>query len=95
MAHRLGIKDRVVFCGYRNDIPEIMTEIDVLVLGSDYEGFGLVLLEAMSAGTPILATRVSAIPEIVVDGETGLLVFLENHWQWQMALKAFKQKSKI
>ena len=74
MAHRLGIKDRVVFCGYRNDIPEIMTEIDVLVLGSDYEGFGLVLLEAMSAGTPILATRVSAIPEIVVDGETGLLV---------------------
>ena len=44
MAHRLGIKDRVVFCGYRNDIPEIMTEIDVLVLGSDYKGFGLVLL---------------------------------------------------
>jgi glycosyltransferase involved in cell wall biosynthesis len=46
----------------------------VLILGSDYEGFGLVLLEAMAAERPVLASRVSAIPEIVLDQETGILV---------------------
>ena len=41
---------------------------------SRWEGFGIVLLEAMLAGLPVVATRVSAVPEVVVDGETGLLV---------------------
>ncbi len=70
----LGISGSVIFTGFRNDIPAIMNSIDILVQPSLWEGFGLVLLEAMSANTPIVATRVSAIPEIVVDGETGLLV---------------------
>ena len=47
---------------------------DLFVHSSRWEGFGIVLLEAMLAGLPIAATRVSAVPEIVVDGETGLLV---------------------
>jgi glycosyltransferase involved in cell wall biosynthesis len=47
---------------------------DVFVHSSRWEGFGIVLLEAMLAGLPIAATRVSAIPEIVADGRTGLLV---------------------
>jgi glycosyltransferase involved in cell wall biosynthesis len=46
----------------------------VFVHTSRWEGFGIVLLEAMLAGLPIVATRVSAVPEIVVDGETGVLV---------------------
>ena len=78
MAHRLGIKDRVVFCGYRNDIPEIMTEIDVLVLGSDYEGFWVSFIRGNVSGNSDSCYTWSAIPEIVVDGETGLLVPLRT-----------------
>lgn len=47
---------------------------DLLLMPSLWEGFGLVLLEAMAQGLPIVASRVSAIPEVVTDGETGLLV---------------------
>lgn len=74
----LGVAERVQMVGFREDIPAVMAALDVLILGSDYEGFGLVLLEAMAGGKPVLATRVSAIPEIVVDGETGLLVPARN-----------------
>jgi glycosyltransferase involved in cell wall biosynthesis len=51
-----------------------MHAIDVFAMPSIWEGFGLVLLEAMAAGRPIVASRVATIPEVVVDGETGLLV---------------------
>ena len=50
-----------------------LARADVFAHTSQWEGFGIVLLEAMLAGLPVVATRVSAIPEIVVDGETGLL----------------------
>lgn len=73
-AATLGIGADVVWAGFREDIPAIMAALDVFVLTSAYEGFGLVLLEAMAAGRPVVATRVSAIPEIVVDGVTGILV---------------------
>ena len=70
----LGVAERVQMVGVREDIPTVMAALDVLILGSDYEGFGLVLLEAMGAERPVLASRVSAIPEIVLDQETGILV---------------------
>lgn len=69
----LGIADSVVWAGFREDIPTVMNAFDAFVLTSKYEGFGLVLLEAMAAGRPIVSTAVSAIPEIVRDGQTGLL----------------------
>lgn len=71
---RLGLHDNVTFAGYRQDVSRIMVALDVMAMPSLWEGFGLVLLEAMAAAKPIVATRVSAIPEIVADGETGLLV---------------------
>ena len=55
-----------------------MAAFDVFLLPSLHEGFGLVLLEAMSRRVPIIASRVGAIPEIVVDGETGILVEPRN-----------------
>ena len=73
-ADELGLGDRLVWAGFRTDIPVVMRAFDVFVLSSIFEGFGLVLLEAMEAATPIVASGVSAIPEIVVEGETGLLV---------------------
>ncbi len=67
------VGDAVVWAGRREDIPAVMQAFDIFTLTSDYEGFGLVLLEAMASRRAIVATRVSAIPEIVVDGSTGYL----------------------
>ncbi|MCB9456029.1 MAG: glycosyltransferase [Anaerolineaceae bacterium] len=72
-AQTLGIADRVHFLGWRDDVPHLMAALDVFLLPSLWEGFGLVLLEAMAQQTPIVASAVSAIPEIVIDGQTGLL----------------------
>ncbi len=69
-----GLQDRVRFLGWREDADAVMAGLDVFVQPSLWEGFGLVLLEAMARDLPIIATHVSAIPEIVQDGETGLLV---------------------
>jgi glycosyltransferase involved in cell wall biosynthesis len=73
-AKTLGMKDRVLFLGWQPDVTRLLAAFDLLLAPSLWEGFGLVMLEAMAQGTPIIASRVSAIPEVVVDGETGLLV---------------------
>lgn len=64
---------RVHFLGWRGDVPALLRASDVLIAPSLWEGFGLVLLEAMAQQTPIVASAVSAIPEVVIDEETGLL----------------------
>ncbi len=71
---RLKLEEAVLFTGVRDDVPEVMQAIDLFVMASLWEGFGLVFLEAMAAGKPIVATMVSAIPEVVEEGVTGLLV---------------------
>jgi glycosyltransferase involved in cell wall biosynthesis len=73
-AERLGVADRIVFAGYRDDVDKLLRSLDVLVLPSWTEGFPVVLLEAMAAGVPVVATSVGGIPELVADGETGILV---------------------
>ncbi|MFL5538547.1 MAG: glycosyltransferase, partial [Longimicrobiaceae bacterium] len=72
-AAALGIGHECVWAGFREDIPTVMQALDVFALTSLWEGLGLVLLEAMAAGRPAVASRVSAIPEIVEDGRTGTL----------------------
>ncbi|MFN8560408.1 MAG: glycosyltransferase [Anaerolineae bacterium] len=73
-AQALGVRDRVHFLGWRDDATAVLAALDVLLMPSLWEGFGLVMLEAMAQTTPIIGSAVSAIPEVVVDGETGLLV---------------------
>lgn len=73
-ATMLGISERVHWLGWRDDAQTIMAALDIFLLPSMWEGFGLVLLEAMEKRVPIVASRVSAIPEIVQHGDTGLLV---------------------
>ncbi len=68
------VAGKIVFAGERKDVPRLMAACDVFVLASLWEGFGLVFVEAMAAARPVVATRVSAVPEVVADGETGLLV---------------------
>ena len=65
---------RIVFAGIRRDIPELMAASDLFVMPSNWEGLGLVFLEAMAAGLPVVANRVSGVPEVVEDGVTGILV---------------------
>jgi glycosyltransferase involved in cell wall biosynthesis len=69
-----GLEDRVHFLGWRSDAHGIIAALDLLLAPSLWEGFGLVFLEAMALSVPVLSTQVSAIPEVVVDGETGWLV---------------------
>ena len=71
---RPDLAGRVRLLGKRADTAAILSALDLFVLPSRWEGFGLVLLEAMAAGRPIIASRVSAIPEVVQDGATALLV---------------------
>lgn len=73
LAVSLGIEHAIVWAGFREDIQAVMCAFDCFALTSQYEGFGLVLLEAMAAGRPIVATAVSAIPEVVEDEVTGIL----------------------
>ncbi len=73
-ADALKLADRVHFLGWRDDAHAIFAALDVFLAPSLWEGFGLVFLEAMALGIPIISTRVSAIPEVIVDGRTGWLV---------------------
>jgi len=73
-VRQLGCESDVRFLGFRKDLPDLMTAADLFVLPSVAEAFGLVLTEAIYLGTPVVATRVGGIPEIVDDGIDGLLV---------------------
>ncbi|MCM8764175.1 MAG: glycosyltransferase [Candidatus Omnitrophica bacterium] len=74
MVKEYGIKDNVIFLGYRNDIPQLISESDVVVLPSLWEGMPNILLEAMAMKKPVIATDVGGSSEIVKNGQTGLIV---------------------
>ena len=74
LAGSLGVADRVHFLGYIDNIPELYQTADVFALASRGDAFGLVLAEAGHFRLPAVSTRVGGIPEVVLDGETGLLV---------------------
>jgi len=74
LAEKLGVSARVTFLGFRSDIPQLLACADVVVLPSLAEGLPLAVLEAMSAGTPLVATAIGGTDEAVTDGVTGLLV---------------------
>lgn len=73
MIEEKGLGDRILLTGFRDDVPEILPEIDVLLFTSRTEGLGTTILDAFAAGTPVVATAAGGIPELVRDGETGLL----------------------
>jgi glycosyltransferase involved in cell wall biosynthesis len=78
-ARELGIEHAVRFTGWRRDIPELLSAMDVFCLASLWETFGIVLAEAMLASLPVVASRVDGIPEVVAHGETGFLVPPKDH----------------
>ena len=74
LAASLGLQSRVHFAGARRDLGNVLASIDVFVMPSLWEGLPLSLVLAMGAGLPVVATAVAGIPEVVVNGERGLLV---------------------
>jgi glycosyltransferase involved in cell wall biosynthesis len=78
LSNNLSIADHVRFLGWQKDTSTIYDALDVFVLPSLWETFGLVLVEAMAHGKPVVSTSVDAIPEIVENGQTGILVRPKN-----------------
>jgi glycosyltransferase involved in cell wall biosynthesis len=74
LIDRLGLGERVRLVGFQSDVVSFLNALDVFAFASSSEGFGQVLVEAMAAAKPVVATRISPLTEIAVDQETGLLV---------------------
>jgi N-acetyl-alpha-D-glucosaminyl L-malate synthase BshA len=72
-VEELGIRDRVVFLGEYTPVQELLSCSDLFLLPSSSESFGLAALEAMACGSPVVASRVGGLPEVIIDGESGYL----------------------
>jgi glycosyltransferase involved in cell wall biosynthesis len=73
MLARNGVTSHFIFTGFRKDIVRLVSAMDIFVLRTNFEGLPLVLLEAMALSKPVVASAVDGIPEIVLDGQTGLV----------------------
>ena len=73
-SNKLGISGNVIFTGFRQDLPKIYADLDIVALTSINEALGLVLVEAMASGKPVVATNVGGVPSLVKHGVNGLLI---------------------
>jgi len=78
LSNELALNDKILFTGERNDIPDLLSGMDIFVLSSVSEGISITLLESMAAQLPVVATAVGGNVEVVEDGLTGLLVPAQN-----------------
>ena len=74
LASELGVADKVLFLGFRKDIPELCNTADISAFPSKIEGLGLAGIEAMAAGVPLVSSNVHGILDYVIDGETGYAI---------------------
>lgn len=86
-VQKLGVEKKVLFLGLRQDVPRLLSLMDVFVLPSLSEGLSLAILEAMTAGKPVVTTQVGGNPELVLHLETGVLVPPEDSWALAEALE--------
>jgi len=95
LAAQLGLGGRVKFLGERHDIPAVFAALDVSVVPSSSESLSNAVLESMAAGVPVVATRVGGTPEVVSDGETGLLVPPDDEERLAAAITAFLTRPEL
>ncbi len=88
MVRELGLEKSVAFLGFREDVRELVGQLDILVHASTVgEPFGQVVAEGMAGGCAVIATRGGGVPEIVIDGESGLLVPMGDHMAMAAAIE--------
>ncbi len=75
---RLGLEDHVRLLGFRNDVPELLSGMDVFLMSSKTEGLGTSILDAMAASVPVVCTDAGGIPELVQNGKNGILCHVED-----------------
>jgi glycosyltransferase involved in cell wall biosynthesis len=95
LAEEVGLVDRFHFVGFRADVPDVMRDLDVFVMASWNEGFGLVVLEAMASGTVVVATAVGVVPELVENGRTGFMVAPHNPDDLGCAIRAALEMPRV
>jgi glycosyltransferase involved in cell wall biosynthesis len=95
LSRHLGVEQNVTFMGHQHDVQAIMAESSVMAIPSRQETFGMVAVEAMIAGKPIVACKTGGLAEIVVQGETGFLVPPERSDLMAAALVTILQNPKL
>ncbi|WP_159883059.1 N-acetyl-alpha-D-glucosaminyl L-malate synthase BshA [Paenibacillus puerhi] len=89
-----GLLDRVTFCGKQDDVAQLLSLADLMLLPSEKESFGLVALEAMACGVPTIASNAGGIPELITHGETGYLAEIGDvDLMSQLAIGLLKNES--
>jgi len=78
MVHALGLTEHITFLGWRNDLPSLLKMADALILPSRGEGLPGIVMEAMAAGIPVVASNIPCIPDLIDDGKTGFLCKEDN-----------------
>ena len=91
LTKQLNVSEATVFFGTRTDVPSILNALDAFVLCSYSEGLSVTMLEAMSAGLPIIATAVGGNREALIDMDSGILVESDNHQQLADAICAIRE----
>lgn len=79
LTAELGIQSRVSFLGPIHDVADVLPQLDLFILPSEYESFGLAALEAMACGVPVISTKTGGVPELVEHGVSGLLCDVGDH----------------
>jgi glycosyltransferase involved in cell wall biosynthesis len=92
---RYGLEDRVSWLGEREDVPELMRALDIVLAPSREEPFGRTLIEAMALGVPVLATNVGGPREIVEDGREGYLLAPSEPEAWARAVRTIAESPEI
>ena len=72
-VHELGLNDQIKFTGFREDVPKVLPEFDVMLITSETEGLGTTIIDAFACNVPVVGTNAGGIPELIEDQKTGLL----------------------
>ncbi len=86
-AKKIGLSQKVRFLGWRKDLLDIYADTDILILASEGEGLPGIVMEAMAAGIPVVASNIPCLPDLVENGRTGFLCNKDNIDEFALRIK--------